>query len=83
LNANENDIQNMKAIIPSITISSIDKQDNSIIVSLEYSNSVDPRKDVFNYCVEKEWVLLEMRASKRNLEDIFRSLTGKGDSAHA
>ena len=52
-------------------------------VILEYQNTVDPRKDVFNYAVEKEWIITEMSASKRNLEDIFRHLTTHGDVGNA
>ena len=54
-----------------------------IQVILEYQNTVDPRKDVFEYAVEKGWIITEMSASKRNLEDIFRHLTTQGDVGNA
>ena len=79
----ENDIQDMKAVIPSITVHSINKDGPLVKVILEYQNTVDPRKDVFNYAVEKGWIITEMSASKRNLEDIFRHLTTNGDVENA
>ena len=82
-NADENSIQDMKAVIPSISIESIHKMSNSIQVTLEHSSTSDPRKDVFDYAVNHEWTLVEMSTSKRNLEDIFRHLTQDGGSAHA
>jgi len=79
----EHDIQNMKAVIPSITVHSIKKDGPLVNVILEYQNTVDPRKDVFKYAVEKGWIITEMSASKRNLEDIFRHLTTNGDVGNA
>tara|TARA_B000000460_G_scaffold889_1_gene537 strand:+ start:942 stop:1889 length:948 start_codon:yes stop_codon:yes gene_type:complete len=79
----ENDIQDMKAVIPSITVNSIKKDGPLVQVILEYQNTVDPRKDVFKYAVEKGWIITEMSASKRNLEDIFRHLTTQGDVGNA
>ena len=81
--AEENDIQDMKAVIPSITDNSIKKDGPLVQVILEYQNTVDPRKDVFEYAVDKGWVITEMSASKRNLEDIFRHLTTNGDMGNA
>ncbi len=78
INAEENDIQDMKAVIPSINIKTVKKLDESINITLEYQNTSDPRKDIFNYAVEKEWILTEMRITRKNLEDIFRNLTGQG-----
>ena len=79
----EQDIQDMKAVIPSITVHSIKKDGPLVDVVLEYQNTVDPRKDVFKYAVEKGWIITEMSASKRNLEDIFRHLTTNGDVGNA
>ena len=81
-NADENDIENMKAVIPAITIKGLNKTDNKIQLSLEYKNNSDPRKDVFNYAVEKGWIITEMIVSKRNLEDLFRNLTLKKDAVN-
>ena len=81
-NADENDIENMKAVIPAITIKGLNKTDDRIQLSLEYKNNSDPRKDVFNYAVEKGWIITEMIVSKRNLEDLFRNLTLKKDAVN-
>jgi ABC-2 type transport system ATP-binding protein len=79
-NANENDIKDMKATIPSIEINNISKNDSYTNIDLEYSNNNDPRADIFNYAVSKNWIILEMVATKQNLEDIFRNLTSKAKS---
>lgn len=79
-NATENDIKDMKATIPSIEINSISKNDAYTNIDLEYSNNNDPRADIFNYAVSKNWIILEMVATKQNLEDIFRNLTSKAKS---
>ena len=78
-NAEENDIQDMKASLPSINVKSIRKDEQSFKAILEYQSSNDPRKDIFNYAVEKSWILTEMSVTEKNLEDIFRNLTGKKD----
>ena len=78
-NADENDIRDMKATIPSVDIIDIIKNDSSIEINLEFLSNSDPRVDIFNYAVSKKWIIIEMVASKQNLEDIFRKLTGKGN----
>ncbi|RPH02603.1 MAG: ATP-binding cassette domain-containing protein [bacterium TMED46] len=77
LNAEENDIQDMKAVIPAINVKTVKKSEDNVKVTLEYQHTSDPRKEVFNYAVDKGWVLTEMSLSRKNLEDIFRNLTGK------
>ena len=67
----------MKASLPSINVKSIAKDKQSFKAILEYQSSNDPRKDIFNYAVEKSWILTEMSVTEKNLEDIFRNLTGK------
>ena len=79
INAEENDIQDMKAVIPSVSVKTIKKLEESVNITLEYQNTSDPRKDIFNYAVEKGWVLTEMTLTRKNLEDIFRNLTGQGN----
>ena len=74
-NAKEDDISDMKAVIPSVDIKSISKEESHTQISIEYSKNSDPRSDIFNYAVDKEWIILEMVATKQNLEDIFRNLT--------
>ena len=78
INAEENDIQDMKAVIPSVGVKTIKKLEESVNITLEYQNTSDPRKDIFNYAVEKGWILTEMTLTRKNLEDIFRNLTGQG-----
>ncbi len=77
-NAEENDISDMKATIPSIDIKSIQKENGSTSISINYVATSDPRADIFNYAVEKKWSILQMVSSKQNLEDIFRNLTSSG-----
>ena len=77
-NADENDISDMKATIPSIDIKSIQKENSSTSISINYVATSDPRADIFNYAVEKKWSILQMVSSKQNLEDIFRNLTSSG-----
>jgi len=79
-NADENDINNMKAKIPSIDITSISKEDTYTKINIKYPKNNDPRSDIFNYAVDKGWTILEMFATKQNLEDIFRNLTSSGES---
>ena len=74
-NAKEDDISDMKAVIPSVDIKSISKEESHTQISIEYSKNSDPRSDIFKYAVDKDWIILEMVATKQNLEDIFRNLT--------
>ena len=71
----ENVIQEMKATIPSINIQSISKNDNSTEIMLDYPNNSDPRKDIFQYVIDNKWIIIEMSATKKDLESIFRNLT--------
>lgn len=75
-NADENDIRDMKATIPSIDIKNISKEDSFTRINIDFPSNGDPRQDIFKYAVDKNWVILEMVTSKQNLEDIFRKLTG-------
>ncbi len=83
LNAKEEDIKNMKAKVPSVTIKSIIQEKKSHKVILEHSQTSDPRKDVFEYAVSNNWILIQINSTKRNLEDIFRNLTKKGEKVNA
>lgn len=79
-NADENDINDMKAKIPSIDITSISKEDTYTKINIKYPKNNDPRSDIFNYAVDKGWTILEMFATKQNLEDLFRNLTSSSES---
>ena len=82
-NVEDDTIQSLKDSISDISVHSIQKNDTSTEIILEYDNDIDPREAVFKYAVDHGWTILEMKASKRNLEDIFRHLTQEGDPAHA
>ena len=73
--ASEEDIKAVEATMPSVKVKSINKQDESVSINIEYQNSSDPRKDLFKYAVEKGWIIIGMSVHKRNLEDLFRNLT--------
>ncbi len=75
-NADESDIRDMKATIPSIDIKNISKGESYTAINIEFPSNGDPREDIFKYAVDKNWIILEMVTSKQNLEDIFRKLTG-------
>ena len=79
-NADENDINDMKAKIPSIDITYISKEDTYTKINIKYPKNNDPRSDIFNYAVDKGWTILEMFATKQNLEDLFRNLTSSSES---
>ena len=79
----ENTIQEMKATIPSINIQSIIKNNDSTEIMIEYSNNTDPRKDIFQYAIDHDWIILEMSATKKDLESIFRKLTQGGVASDA
>ena len=84
LEGNENDIKNMEATIPSLKVKGINKQKESIMINIEYQNSSDPRKDLFQYAIDNNWIITEMSLHKRNLEDLFRNLTlSKGEEPNA
>ena len=84
LEGNENDIKNMEATIPSLKVIGINKQKESIMINIEYQNSSDPRKDLFQYAIDNNWIITEMSLHKRNLEDLFRNLTlSKGEEPNA
>ena len=69
----------MKATIPSIDIKKISKEDSYTVINLEFPSNGDPRENIFKYAVDKNWIILEMVTSKKNLEDIFRKLTGNNN----
>ncbi|MBT8381231.1 MAG: gliding motility-associated ABC transporter ATP-binding subunit GldA, partial [Ignavibacteria bacterium] len=60
--------------IETIGIVDFDKESqNSFIINSKDDRSA--RKDIFNLCVQKNWVLTEMTPIQTKLEDIFRELT--------
>jgi len=79
-NTEENSIQDMKATLPELNVKKVSKNGENFNVQLEYASSADPRKEIFNHAVANSWVITEMRVTEKNLEDIFRNLTGKIDN---
>jgi len=55
-------------------------QDGAVALNLACGKEADLREAVFRLCVERGWVLLEMRRKVVSLEAIFRQLTS-GDGA--
>ena len=79
-NTEENSIQDMKATIPGVNVKKVSKNGENFNVQLEYASGPDPRKEIFNHAVANSWIITEMRVTEKNLEDIFRNLTGKIDN---
>ena len=79
-NTEENSIQDMKATLPELNVKKVSKNGENFNVQLEYASSADPRKEIFNHAVANSWIITEMRVTEKNLEDIFRNLTGKIDN---
>ena len=62
--------------IPSIAaVSLIDERNSIKKISIETSQGIDIRKNLFQMCVQKGWGLLELHREQTSLEDIFRQLT--------
>lgn len=79
-NTEENSIQDMKATMPGVNVKKVSKNGENFNVQLEYASGADPRKEIFNHAVANSWIITEMRVTEKNLEDIFRNLTGKIDN---
>lgn len=83
-NCEEDSINEIKAVIPSLNVKSVNKINKETFnIVLEYPSSSDLRKDVFDYCIKNKWIILEMKATVNNLEDIFMNLTKDGDKVNA
>tara|TARA_B100000003_G_C10894146_1_gene356469 strand:+ start:225 stop:1175 length:951 start_codon:yes stop_codon:yes gene_type:complete len=83
-NCEEDSINEIKAVIPSLNVKSVNKINKETFnIVLEYPSSTDLRKDVFDYCIKNKWIILEMKATVNNLEDIFMNLTKDGDKVNA
>ena len=79
-NTEENSIESMKATMPELNVKKVSKNGENFNVQLEYASGADPRKEIFNHAVANSWIITEMRVTEKNLEDIFRNLTGKIDN---
>ena len=69
--ADENKIQDMKAVIPSINLKNISQEGDSFLLTIEYGNSSDPRKDIFKYAVDNSWTITEMTVTEKKPRGYF------------
>ena len=56
-----------------------EKEDSLYKFFVNFSKDKDIRPDLYKFIKSKEWILFEMKAEQRSLEDIFRQLTDKGE----
>ncbi len=61
-----------------LSIKELPTDDRAHAFTLLGGKSTDLRAEIYKLCVEKGWLLLEMRRDIQKLEDVFKSLT-KGD----
>jgi ABC-2 type transport system ATP-binding protein len=71
---NRNDVISALRNLNSVAMVDFDKESlDSFFVSSK--ENLSSRKDIFNLCVQKNWILTEMTPIETKLEDIFRELT--------
>jgi ABC-2 type transport system ATP-binding protein len=70
----------LRALEGVTTVSEAPSDETAHVFSLLATKSRDLRADIFELCVARKWILLEMRREVQKLEDVFKSLT-KGDEA--
>ena len=71
---NRDEVANSLKLLDSVSIVDFDKSSsNSFLITSKENRS--SRKDIFQMCVGKNWVLTEMTPIETKLEDIFRELT--------
>ena len=63
-------------VISDLNIKDISELGGNHIIQIEYPMESDPREDIFKYAIKSKWSIIEMSPYKKNLEDVFRSLTG-------
>ncbi len=66
-------IETLKSIESVAMVSPVKDSFNTYLI--ESKNGQSSRRDVFNMCVQKNWILTEMTPIETKLEDIFRELT--------
>lgn len=69
-------IEAIPSAIEGVSIKEISETDEFHVIQLTYSSDADPREEIYNYAKNSDWTILEMSTYKKNLEDVFRSLTG-------
>ncbi len=80
-NAPEDVVRSMS--LPDVRITKTAAGGGAVSVSLEFPNTVDRRKEIFEYAVSQKWIITEMTRHRTSLEDIFRTLTVEGETTHA
>ena len=76
-NSTMESIESLSTQISNISIKDVSDNGDNHIIQIEYAAELDPREDIFKYAIQSKWSILEMSVYKTNLEDVFRSLTGK------
>ena len=69
-----NEIYEKLTILPSIAMVDFVSQEENLF-EIQSNPEMASNKDIFNLCVENDWVLSEMTPYETKLEDIFRNLT--------
>ena len=59
-------------------VEKLEKEKN--LIKISYKSEADIRGEVFRYCAEKKWKVLEIYSKKKGLEGVFKELTGDGRS---
>ncbi|MBC8197863.1 MAG: ATP-binding cassette domain-containing protein [Candidatus Marinimicrobia bacterium] len=76
-NSTMESIESLSTQLSNISIKDVSDNGDNHIIQIEYAAELDPREDIFKYAIQSKWSILEMSVYKTNLEDVFRSLTGK------
>jgi ABC-2 type transport system ATP-binding protein len=64
--------------IPSVaSIESLGEHNGHTRLRIETTRGIDLRKQIFQLCVAKQWILLELYREKTSLEDVFHELTAE------
>jgi ABC-2 type transport system ATP-binding protein len=65
----------VKAIPAIESVSLVSEMNGTMKFSVATTQATDVRKEIFQMCVQKGWVLLELHREQTSLEEIFRELT--------
>jgi ABC-2 type transport system ATP-binding protein len=81
-NATNEQIESISTELTDVSIKDISEIGDNHIIQIEYPSGTDPREEIFNFAIKSKWSIIEMSPYKKNLEDVFRSLTGT-EAVHA
>ncbi|MGB1204964.1 MAG: ATP-binding cassette domain-containing protein [Chitinophagales bacterium] len=62
-------------MLPSVSVVDFDKDENYFMV--ESIKGMSSRREIFQTCVNNNWILTELTPIERDLEDVFRNVTMK------